>query len=301
MAVITDAAAGAGLAAFGGGPAVANRGIWTPDGTTLVTDEDWRFDGTDMSLGGALSAGTRLFIHQAFGGNGLQTQANQASEAGNVTARSSDARLTTINQRGSAAGGTLAGIAAASLSQLQMFNASAMLVGCALDAAPLYLSLGANNAGGAIGAVKTVQADAGNVGGGLDVLATFTPGNALFFADGFWLMAWAAVRYAANANTKRACLKFGTTVIAETAAGLVAKNGGSSLLTGHVRRVNGTTQRAWGTHQGTTFAAADPLISTPGETLSGAPTFTVEAESGASASNDVVLDSLLVICGHGKA
>lgn len=91
--------------------------------------------------------------------------------------------------------------------------------------------------------------------------------------------------FAANGNNKTAVLTFGGTTIATT--GTVAANNVTWLLEADLQRVSNTTQIAIGSAQyGTTFVA--PLVSNPGETLTGAVTITMTGTNGTASANDIV-------------
>lgn len=296
MAVITDASGGASIGGALGGTVVNGRVLFTNAGL-LAIDDDFRFDGVNASLGGAIVSGRRLTAYLESSGVGIQVNGFANNQDSNILLTTPDARLLIPRVYGGTTAGSINGVTAAALAILEGSNCANMLLGG--SDIPTLTRFGANNAGSALGVIKTVQADAGNVGAGLDVIATLTNGNALLFLDGMWVRVTASVRYAANGNAKRAVIRFGSTIVAQTAGATVVKNGGSSTLIAKISRVTGTTQRAEGRFEGITFTAADPLITTPGETLSGGVNITVEGEG--AADNDVVLNSLLVEVGYGRA
>lgn len=241
MSVHTTGGGGASLAAFGGGAAVANRLVWTSDGTGLFTDEDGKFDGTNFAFGpGAIVSGRRVQIHQENSGVGLASRAAAANYDGNLVAESSDSRLLLLRQYGTSAAGTDGGLAIASRGFLQAVNTSGLLIGGSDIKTAVYH--GASHASFLGGTSKSLHAVLGNVGAGTDVIQTYTQPAASLARDGQMIVFRVEYIFAANGNTKTPSIQFGGVNI-WTPTG-TAQNGGGVLVQGWIQRTGAATARA---------------------------------------------------------
>lgn len=128
--------------------------------------------------------------------------------------------------------------------------------------------VGNSTATARIGGLISISTSAsGNIGTGEDTLKSYSlPASALDSAgDTLEIEAWGT--FAANANSKRVKLYFGSTVIYDSGAQL--QNGGSFMIKGIVSRISSTTQRGVGKMEvaETALFGGDVQVTAPTETL----------------------------------
>ena len=282
---------GTSLAAFGGGAAGTNQVIWTSDGSALLTDTDFRFDGTDIAMGGIIVDGTRLKLYQESGGNGINIEAAAANQAANIFTRASDNRIFGLQMYGGTSAGTVGGRNFAALAYLQAVNTAHMLIGP--PDFSTWVHQGANLATSTGGVAKTFVTDAAHDGTGTDVFYTYSIPAASLLTDGARVDFEYAATFAANANNKTIIVAYGGTEVYNS--GTVAKNGGSIRVFGSVLRTGAATQRWFLTVVDDASTVRFPVVSaygTAAETLSGA--VAIEFRGTAGAASDIVAKAGIV-------
>ena len=192
---------------------------------------------------------------------------------------------------GASSGGTFSGENKASLAVIDAYNFNTFVIAHGSIA---KLAIDVTNGVGVIpasgqrawigGTIKTIQADAGNVGTGEDPLHSYTLPAAMLSANGQAIEVEVVVTFAANANNKRLKLHFGGTVIFDSTA--VAQNGGTCVIRARVTRTGATTQRAFAYLVGGSSLTDDAQYTTPGETLSG--TVVIKTTGEATDNDDIV-------------
>lgn len=149
------------------------------------------------------------------------------------------------------------------------------------------------------GTLKVDTTTVGNVGGGEDVLTTYTIPAATFAANGDHIEFDTWGSFAANANTKALKLYFGSTVIVDTTALIL--NGVSWRVHGKIVRTGATTQTVTSelTIGGMLLSAVNGTISSttaPTETLSGTVVFKCAGtDSGVTPADNSIVQNGMVL------
>lgn len=240
MSVHTTSGGGVSLAAFGGGAAGSNQVIWTPDGASLVTDPDFRFDGTNAALGGAIISGRRLAIYMESSGVGWQVNGFANNQDANWLLNTPDARLLIGRMYGGTTAGTINGLNAAALAILEASNTANLLLG-GTDVRT-SVRQGTNQAGFVPGTIRTFPTAVGNVGAGTDLLQSAAIAAGSMSRNGQRLNFGGCVVMAANGNTKTPSLQLsGANIWTPTGT---AMNGGAVIFVGYVMRIDATNGEA---------------------------------------------------------
>ncbi len=139
--------------------------------------------------------------------------------------------------------------------------------------------------------LKVDTTQTGNVGAGEDNLISYSVPASTLAANGDYLEIIAFGTFAANANSKRLKLYYGSTVLIDS--GAQNQNGGSWEMRGTVIRTAAATQKASAIFvSATTLFTDDASYTAPTETLSGA--VTVKCTGEGVADNDIVQQGLIV-------
>lgn len=236
----TAGGGGVSTGAFGGGAAVANRPWWTSDGSNFLTGENLRFDGTNLSVGGALVSGRRLALYLESSGVGMQVLGFANNQDSNILIQTPDSRLLIPRIYGGTTAGTINGVTAAALAILEASNSSGLLLG-ATDARS-WVRQGASMSLALGGTAKTFPTAVGNVGGGTDVLQTFQFSAGAISRNGARIPFGGSYEMAANGATKTPSIQFGGQNI-WTPTG-TAMNGGAVFFSGWIERIDATNAEA---------------------------------------------------------
>lgn len=156
----------------------------------------------------------------------------------------------------------------------------------------VFVGAGSANERAAVGGILYVStSDVGNSGGGEDNLISYTiPADTLSTnGDSIWFEA--VFYFANNGNTKTAKVYFGATTLI-TIFGAMSNT--TAVIRGRVIRTGSATQESYTTYIGSSSVPATAVTTaSPTATLSSAVTIKGTGESAASASNDVVMRSLV--------
>lgn len=231
------------LAGSGGGGAgivsgVAGRVLYTSDGVAYNVDDDFRFDGDTVGIGGAQRSGYKLRILANSGDFGMAVEPNAAgSDIGlsAVAARNFSTYLQQIVY--GPLGGSTAGRANNSLIQLLGVNSAGILIGSSDQ--QNWSRAGANAAAAIGGTLDSFFTAVGNVGAGPDILQTYSIPAGVMSRDGARINFGFETPFAANANPKGPALNLaGSPIWTPTAA---AQSGGALIGDGWIKRLGATS------------------------------------------------------------
>lgn len=140
--------------------------------------------------------------------------------------------------------------------------------------------------------VSTTQS--GNIGGGLDTLATYTLPGGTMSVNGQVLRVTAWGYFAVNANDKRAVLNFGADSTAQI--GIAAFNGVVWRITAEIVRTGAATQKttSWTTPGSNLASQITASLTSATETLASDLDIRIRGESSSSATDDVVFSGMTV-------